>query len=276
LQDEGITTLAQGFGVAPRECVGWEAFEYPPLRLLLERVRQAGCERRNGNHPARPITAHPESRVVKMGSRAIGDGKENRVPDLKKSLGSIKDLLDRHGFNPRPSRLLCPNPSHQDRRPGSVSLYRARDGDERIKCWSCGLDEDGLGLAKLLGEDIKLPSRERRHPQKKVRPPKALSELLASRESFPLEWEVARLLACVSEWESFGELARNWPWLKAQDADLPLICRLAQKLRELMADRFGIPPVVSQTEEGEPIIGPWPLQMVDDAVGELLARTVAA
>lgn len=186
------------------------------------------------------------------------------VEDLKAQVGSAREVMARHGFHPR--YPLCPNPAHDDRRSGSVWFYVASDGDERVRCAACGLDEDGLGLARLLGESIPTGATRSRPHKRRIRVPRQTIDRLSVREALPLEWAVARLIACLSEWEGHTELARNLLWLRAQGADTSMICRLAGKLRELVRERFGVPPIAGRTDDGELILGRWPLRTIDAVV----------
>lgn len=129
---------------------------------------------------------------------------------LRERVGPIADVLHRHGFDPRPYRLFCPNPTHNDRHPGSVRILPATGrGPERIYCHSCLLNEDNIGLARLLGESIEFSSsrprftrRRRDERTRRIRTQRWLEDNPEAVEAF----RVARRLAELSYDDALSEL----------------------------------------------------------------------
>jgi hypothetical protein len=175
------------------------------------------------------------------------------VERAKAALGPMKEILERHGHRVRGRRTHCPNPQHPDHHP-SASVYVARDGDERVKCWSCGFDEDIIGVAEALGEHVELSPSDR-SPRNKTRPsvpvgtnrsvpaPKVdyrVRELawdLAGRAKWPLEWEAGTLQATLPRHRAQQEVVRNWDYLTAR-CDLPLVVATADILRQVAHQRW--------------------------------------
>lgn len=156
-------------------------------------------------------------------------------------LGSPQDVLERHGFDPRRHRCLCPNPVHQDRRPGSLSFYTSRrTGKDRLHCHSCGLDEDAIGVARLLGEPVfRWPERSpepRRRP--KTGTERTLLKILQNKSSGQVV--VAKTLARLDKQAASCEIARNWEYL-AGFGSIGGMIELADGLRPYMLERFGVP-----------------------------------
>lgn len=107
----------------------------------------------------------------------------------------IADLLSRHGYDPRPNRLFCPLPDHNDRRPGSVRVFVGRDRKERLWCFSCNAGEDYWGLQELFGERVrKLPPVRRLRRKERIRQRRNES-LLPSRPRIVEEVTLAQMLA---------------------------------------------------------------------------------
>lgn len=76
----------------------------------------------------------------------------------KEGLGPMKPLLQSHGFRVSGRAVRCPSRTHEDRC-ASGWIYVARDGDERVRCFGCGFDEDIIGVATALGLEVRFRSR---------------------------------------------------------------------------------------------------------------------
>jgi CHC2 zinc finger len=98
-----------------------------------------------GTPPARP-PAPPKPNV-----RPIPPGRQSVERALER-LGSVRDVLERHGVDVRWGRTArCP--LHDDEHP-SMSLYERR-GRSRAHCFPCGWDGDAIDLeAAIAGEDV--------------------------------------------------------------------------------------------------------------------------
>lgn len=107
----------------------------------------------------------------------------------------IENVLTRHGYDPRPYRLLCPFPDHQDRRPGSVSIFVGRDGKQRLYCHACLHSEDSWGLQELFGERVRKPAPVRRPRRKQRLRQRRLEYVLSSRPHIEEEYALVTVLA---------------------------------------------------------------------------------
>lgn len=162
---------------------------------------------------------------------------------IKEKIGSMRDLLARHGFNTR--YLMCPNPSHDDKRAGSVSIYRAKDGDERLKCWACQFDEDVIGVAKVLGEHIDWGKPARRwRPFTATKQAAHRTRMTRQFENDPTiekDWILAKTLARLGNLQSVQvEIQRNWDYL-SENFNLPRAYELCQRIWAYGSERFGLP-----------------------------------
>lgn len=153
---------------------------------------------------------------------------------VKASIGPMRDLLARHGYFARGKTVRCPSLDHDDRNP-SASIFTAYDGDERVHCFSCGFDEDTIGVAAALGERIpdwttgRSSNRQTSIPRPDFRVT-ALGRLLKGRPQWPFEWQVAKLLAELEPRDARQEVLQAWRFLSAR-GDVDLILRTAYLIR---------------------------------------------
>lgn len=162
------------------------------------------------------------------------------ITTAKQRLGPMRDLLARHGITVRGRALSCPHPDHDDRHP-SAGVYVARDGDERVRCWSCGLDEDVIGIARLLGERVDLRTPSGPAPRRRVPPHPELERAvrrLARRDDWLALWAAAQVLASVPRAVAQRDVASSWAHL-SESFDLPLLVELSDLIREAADARFG-------------------------------------
>ena len=72
------------------------------------------------------------------------------IIEIKRRLGSVRDVLEDHGVAVRGKTFRCISPDHEDKDP-SAGLY---DHDQRFKCHSCGIGGDSIAAwATLNGYD---------------------------------------------------------------------------------------------------------------------------
>lgn len=185
---------------------------------------------RPGNGPANHTTNQPQN------NRHLRHLHESQVDRVKRELGAMRDLLARHGYQLRGRSVRCPSPDHADRHP-SASVYDARDGGERVHCFSCNFDGDVIDVARALGMKVELgaPEREVRRHRSPLRPiSRGEAERLVSRLNFAYEWELAKILARVPESLASRDLLLSWDFL-ADRVDIPFVAAMAGVVREARA-----------------------------------------
>lgn len=168
------------------------------------------------------------------------------MPDatkVKAELGSIRDVLERHGINPR--RPTCPNPQHDDRKPGSVGIYKSKSGEERLKCFACSFNGDVINVAQVLGERInwgKIPRRVERPKARRERVAKVrVSRELEDDLTIEKDWILAKKLAELGSLKAVHiEVQRDWDYL-SENYNLPRAYELCQKIWDYGAEKFGLP-----------------------------------
>jgi hypothetical protein len=163
------------------------------------------------------------------------------VESAKDGLGDMRALLTRHGQDVRGRSLRCPSPDHLDKHP-SASIYIAVDGDQRVHCHSCGLDEDVIGIAGVLGVPVRLSGRRRAVPTSSPLPRlspriRHMARDLVERPSWGLEWEVITLLASLPALLARQDVIANWDWL-GDRLDIPLMVGMSDALRAIALERY--------------------------------------
>lgn len=160
------------------------------------------------------------------------------LDDTKANLGPMAALLGRHGYQVKGKTVRCPAADHDDRHP-SAGLYTATDGDERVKCWSCGFDEDVLGVAEALGERVDwartVSVLPRPAPDPKVMD--TVKILFERRAEFPFEWQAAKVLALLPGPAARLEVECNRSYL-SKHGDIDLILATAYMIRGTALFRF--------------------------------------
>lgn len=174
---------------------------------------------------------------------------------VKSQVGSLRSVLERHDYDPRFGRTFCPNPQHNDRRPGSVWIYKATAGEERLKCHSCGFNGDAIDVARVLGEVIpwrrdfdphrqgsraavvEEPKLTRKQHRKKQR----LINEFQDDPTIEKDWILAKKLAVLGNLQAVQqEVLRNWDYL-SENYNLPRAYELCQRIWEYGAEKFGLP-----------------------------------
>lgn len=172
---------------------------------------------------------------------------------VKSQVGDLRSVLERHGYDPRLGKTFCPNPQHEDRRPGSVGFYKAEGGD-RLKCHSCGFNGDAIDVARVLGETI--PWRKDFHSHRQVRRQSVEESKLTRKQhrkkqrlinefqgdpTIEKDWILAKKLAVLGNLQAVQqEVLRNWDYL-SENYNLPRAYELCQKIWEYGAEKFGLP-----------------------------------
>lgn len=171
---------------------------------------------------------------------------------VKSQVGDLRTVLERHDYDPRFGRTVCPNPEHNDQRPGSVWIYKAKNGDERLKCFSCEFNGDAIDVARALGESIswkpdshrsfrrrsKKLGFTRRHHRKRQR----LLNQFKDDLTIENDWLLAKKFAMLgSEQAVYTEVVRNWAYLTAGGFNLPRAYELCQRIWAYGSERFGLP-----------------------------------
>lgn len=155
------------------------------------------------------------------------------VETVKLRLGSISEILDRHGVQRRGTKASCPSPDHEDRTP-SASIFQGVRG-ERLYCHSCGWTGDVIDVAEILGERIDwLPSStpRRRLTRRKPTPmPIVVAEAMNASETAQLSWRVAKDLARVPEAIARQHILSSWDSLTDDVYDLELVLRWSRLIR---------------------------------------------
>lgn len=169
------------------------------------------------------------------------------VEEVRQSLGSIREVLERHGINAR--RPTCPNPQHDDRKPGSVRFYRAKRGEERLKCFSCQFNGDVITVAEALGEHIDwgTPTANRKWQwqpiqkrQERVKKTRLMNELQDD-PTIERDWILAKKLAELGNLKAVQvEVLRNWDYL-SENYNLPRAYKLCQGIWAYGDEKFGLP-----------------------------------
>lgn len=173
----------------------------------------------------------------------------------RERVGDIASVLSRHGFDTRKGKILCPNPEHRDKRPGSVVILPpGTRGTETIYCHACHYSDDNIGLARLLGETVVFPRRSdqsfvprrfrtwrRPRTRKQIQRATRLRRVLEVDGSIELEWRFARKVA-----ELFFEpgavqleIDRNRDWLEDEGCNIQRIQTLTDKLAHYAFETHG-------------------------------------
>jgi hypothetical protein len=165
---------------------------------------------------------------------------ESPVERAKRELGSMRDLLANHGHQVRGQNVRCPSPDHADRHP-SASVYDARDGGERVHCFSCNFDGDVIDVARSLGMKVELGTAEPkvRSHRSPLRPiSRGEAKMLVGRPDFAFEWIVAITLARIPEPLAQRDLLASWDFL-ADWVDIPFVVALSRAVRGTAFLRYG-------------------------------------
>lgn len=172
---------------------------------------------------------------------------------VQSQVGDLRSVLERHGYDPRSGRTLCPNPQHDDRKPGSVRIYKRPNGEERLKCFSCGFNDGAIGVARVLGEVIpwRKGPRSSSYRQPRAEEPKLTRKQHRKKQrllnqfqddlTIEKDWILAKKLAVLGNLQAVQqEVLRNWDYL-SENYNLPRAYELCQSIWEYGAEKFGLP-----------------------------------
>jgi hypothetical protein len=154
--------------------------------------------------------------------------------EARDRVGTIAQVLARHGLKVRGQSVQCPAPEHDDRNP-SASIYVGSDGVERLLCHVCGFREDSIGVARALRETVEIRLSSLRHRPARPAVAAVFTEdqvrRLIQRPEFAFEWEAAKLLSRCEPLVMQRDLLSSWDYL-SERGDVSRIVALASACRE--------------------------------------------
>ena len=155
------------------------------------------------------------------------------VEAVKRGLGQIEDVLDRHGVHRRGKMVRCIAPDHDDKTP-SASIFEGVRG-ERLYCHGCGWTGDSIDVAEILGERIEWPRGRRPAPVRRNRRPvhampRGVALAFLADERAVTSWAIAVELAVLPEAVARQHILAAWGGV-SESCDIALVVRWSRLIR---------------------------------------------